>query len=479
MTYLLAVDGGSQSTKVSVVDETGRVHATGRVALRPYDLGPDDRAVHPDDDLWDSLVGACREALAVFPGAPEEIAAVGLCGIRSCRALLAADGRLVEPVLSWMDPRVDRPLPPVGPDVATVTSAGGYLAVRLTGRRRDSAASYAGMWPLDPATGRWSTDPTEAERTGMPLRLLPELVDPGEVLGGLTPAAAAALGLSPGCPVVATANDKAVEALGCGLTEPGPVLLSLGTYITAMTVADDVPAGDSRVWRNAAAVPGRHLAESQGIRRGMWTVSWLRDLVGADPGPDPGPDPGGVDELEAGAREVPPGCGGLVTIPDWLAPGHAPHRRGAILGLDATMGRHHLYRSLLEGIAITMRLHVEQMEAALGASSPLLLLSGGGSRSGLVRRIVADVFDRPVQRARVPDAAGLGSAICAAVGAGVHPGFDAAVAAMVRPGQVTEPDADAVRRYDAVVATYASVDEHLDQVLRRLSDADVYGRVRR
>lgn len=465
--YLLAVDGGSQSTKVSVVDEHGTVHATGRTTLRPYDLGADGEAVHPDDDLWDSLVAACREALAVFAGDASDIVGVGLCGIRFCRALLDAEGRLVEPVLSWMDARVARPLPPVGPEVATVTSAGGYLAVRLTGQRRDSAAAYAGLWPLDPATGRWSSDPAEAERTGMPPHLLPELVDPGEVLGGLTAAAADALGLPTGCPVVATANDKAVEALGCGLTEPGTLLLSLGTYVTAMTVADDVPADDARVWRNAAAVPGRHLAESEGIRRGMWTVSWLRDLVGADP------HPGDVDALEAGAWEVPPGCGGLVTVPDWLAPGHAPHRRGAILGLDASMGRDHLYRSLLEGIAITMRHHVERMEAALGATSPRLVLSGGGSRSPLVRRIVADVLGRPVEQAAVTDAAGLGAAICAAVGVGLHPSFDDAVAAMVTPGAVTEPTADGVRRYDAVAATYASVGDLADPLFRRLAAPDV------
>ncbi len=466
-TYLLAIDGGSQSTKVSVLDDVGRVHATGRVALRPYELGPDGEAVHPGDDLWDSLVAACREALAAFEGSAADIAGVGLCGIRSCRALLDARGRLVEPVLSWMDTRVAQPLPPVGPEVATVTSAGGYLAVRLTGQRRDSAAAYAGMWPLDPATGRWSSDPGEAARTGMPPHLLPELVDPGEVLGGLTPEAAGALGLPPGCPVVATANDKAVEALGCGLgvgpAGPGPLLLSLGTYVTAMTVTDHVPADDPRVWRNAAAVPGRHLAESEGIRRGMWTVSWLRDLVGAVP------HPSDVDALETGAWEVPPGCGGLMTIPDWLAPDHAPHRRGAILGLDATMGRAHLYRSLLEGIAITMRHHAERMEAALGATSPRLVLSGGGSRSALVRRIVADVFARPVEQAAVPDAAGLGAAVCAAVGTGRHASFAEAVAAMVSPGPVTEPDPDGVRRYDAVAATYASVGDLAEPLFRRLA----------
>ncbi|MBA2695019.1 MAG: sugar kinase, partial [Actinobacteria bacterium] len=125
--YLLAIDGGLQSTKVSVIDETGAVHATGRTALRPYELGPDGYAVHPGDDLWDSLVVAIREALDAFAGTPADITAIGLCSIRYCRALLDGHGRLTEPVLSWMDARVGRPLADPAPSVATVASAAGYL----------------------------------------------------------------------------------------------------------------------------------------------------------------------------------------------------------------------------------------------------------------------------------------------------------------------------------------------------------------
>ncbi len=72
--------------------------------------------MHPDDDLWDSLAAAAREALASFAGEPGGTwSAVGLCGIRSCRAMLDGDGRLTEPVLSWMDARVSQPLPEVDP----------------------------------------------------------------------------------------------------------------------------------------------------------------------------------------------------------------------------------------------------------------------------------------------------------------------------------------------------------------------------
>lgn len=466
--YFVAIDSGSQSTKVSVVDENGQVHGTARVPLRPYELAPAGRAVHPGDDLWDALAAASRQALASFAGDPGDIAAVGLCGIRFCRALMDSEGRLTEPVLSWMDARVSQPLAGPAPEVATVAGAGGYLTVRLTGSRRDSSASYRGMWPIDPVARQWSADPAEVARTGMPLGLLPELVDPGRLLGHVTGEAARQTGIPRGLPVYATGNDKAVEALGCGLVDPGAVLLSLGTYIASMTVGDDPASGDDRYWVNAAAVPGRFLYESGGIRRGMWTVSWLSELVSAA-APDLVEPHARQEWLEEGARKLPPGSDGLMTIPDWLPPGHAPHRRGAILGLDASHGAHHLYRSVIEGIALTMRGHTEAMEDALGRTRGRLLVSGGGSRSDLISQIVADVFGRTVERARVADAAGLGAAICAAVGHGTHAGFASAVEAMTRPGEVVQPDPAAQRHYDAMRKVYADLAELTDPLFRRMA----------
>ncbi|NUR80245.1 MAG: hypothetical protein HOQ21_07345 [Dermatophilaceae bacterium] len=61
---------------------------------------------------------ACRQVLARFSRGPREIVAVGLCTIRFCRALIDADGRLVEPVLSWMGVRVSRPHEPTEDGVA-------------------------------------------------------------------------------------------------------------------------------------------------------------------------------------------------------------------------------------------------------------------------------------------------------------------------------------------------------------------------
>ena len=466
--YFLAIDGGSQSTKISVIDDVGRVHASSRTPLQAYDLGPGGRAVHPGDDLWETLVDTCRSVLASFDGGAAALTAVGLCSIRSCRALMDEAGRLTEPVLSWMDDRVSQPLAEPGPQVHTVASAGGYLALRLTGERRDSAASYEGMWPLDPRTRQWSSSPYELARTGMPRRLLPDLVDPGALLGTITSAAAAATGLPVGCPVFATANDKAVEALGAGLRGQDMTLLSLGTYVAAMTIGEDRTTPHHDYWVNAAALPGRFLYESAGIRRGMWTLTWLRQLVSAGAH-------GTVDEeslqdrLSEGAEQVPAGCGGLMVIPEWLPPEHARHRRGIILGLQASHDATHLYRAVMEGIAMTMAGHTEAMEAALGTTPDRLLVSGGGARSDLMMQILADVFARPAQRAGVPDAVAVGAAICAAVGSGVHGGFEAAMAAMTRPGPVFEPVGESRDRYAELRRTFAGLPEFTDPMFRKMA----------
>ena len=285
--YLLAIDNGSQSTKVTIFDVRGRALAAASRRLEPYDISVPGHVVHPDDDIWESIAGACRDVMAAFPGDPADIAAVGLCTIRFCRALLRADGSLAEPVLSWMDERVARPYQADNPQSRYVTTSSGYITHRLTGKFTDTAANYEGMWPIDHDTAAWPDDPAAYAAAGMPRDMLFDLVPPGGRLGQVTPEAAGATGIPAGLPVYATANDKAVEALGSGLDDDGTVLLSLGTYIAAMTIGSSSSSADGSYWANFAARPGTYLYESTGIRRGMWTISWYRTLLEGPDGGEP------------------------------------------------------------------------------------------------------------------------------------------------------------------------------------------------
>jgi sugar (pentulose or hexulose) kinase len=468
--YLVGIDNGSQSSKVTIFDEHGVAVAEGRVPLRPNATPAPGVVEHPDDDIWDSIAAACRQAMAAFGGDPADIAGVGLCAIRFCRAMLRTDGTLAQPIVSWMDARVGRPFAAGSPDVAWVTTTSGYVTHRLTGRFRDTAATYQGVWPIDSDTWRWSTDPRAYADTGMQRSMLFELVEPGEVLGTVTDSAASATGLPPGLPVIATANDKAVEALGCGLLDGNTLLVSLGTYVAGMSVGRQNLRGAESFWTNFGSEPGRYLYESGGIRRGMWTVSWFRDLLG-EAAASAALATGSrlEDVLNAEAADVPAGSDGLFTVLDWLAPDEVPFRKGSILGFDGRQGRAHVYRSILEGIAMTMCERAGAMSAELGSRYERVVVSCGGSSSDLMMQIMADVFGLPTVRVVGDSAAGRGAAICAAVATGVHASFPDAVRAMVVEREVTRPSSDpaVAERYAALGAVLADVRAHTDAIYRR------------
>ena len=469
--YILGIDGGSQSSKVVIFDTDGHVVCEASQALKPLYTPSPGVVEHPDDDLYDSIVVAAALAMEKFSGNPADIIGVGLCTIRCCRALTDAHGLLVAPVQSWMDERLSRPYEKTREDVAYVTTTSGYLMGRLTGKLPDTVANYIGPWPMDVSTWDWFTDPEVFDSFNVAREQLYRLQMPGEIGGYTTLAFAAETGIPAGLPVVHTANDKAAEALGAGLRDETTGLISLGTYIAGMVVGEKFVAEPVSFFSNFAAEPHRYLLESAGIRRGMWTVSWLRNLLGEEV--TKGARLAGIsgDEyLNTLAAEVPAGSDGLMCVLDWLAPPAAPHKKGMFLGFDERHGSGHLYRSILEGIAFTMKDNMAALEAERGTRIETLVLSGGGSYSDLFMQIFADVFDIPVVRNEVRNAAGLGAAMSVAVASGVYATFDEASAHMVHRHDRREPNPPNVDLYAQLRAVHSEIAKQNEASLKRTHD---------
>jgi sugar (pentulose or hexulose) kinase len=468
--YLIGVDEGTQSAKVVVYDAAGAVVSQGTQALRPLSRPSNETIVHPGDDLWDSLAAAARQAMVGFPGDVREIAGVGLCTIRCCKAFLRADGSLVEPVVSWMDDRAYEPYLPDDPALAYVTTSSGYIARRLTGERRDTAANNILLqWPIDTDAWDWSDDPELFREFELTREQLFELQLPGEIAGRVTREAAAVTGIPTGLPVVQTANDKAVEALGTGSLGETTALVSLGTFIAAMVHGHENRKQPSRFWTNFAAVPHRYLYESDGVRRGMWTLSWFLGLLGDEVAERAASQGLTLEQyLEREAERVPPGSDGLMTVLDWLAPTDRPFRKGVILGFDARHTRAHVYRSILEGIALTMKHNLDAMCDELGLELTEIVVSGGGAASPLFMQIFADACGLPASRTVEQGGASLGAAICAAVGTGVHPDFETAAHEMTGPRESFTPDAAAADTYRQMnAAVYQTIRDGTDEILER------------
>ena len=468
--YLIGVDCGTQSAKVVIYDAVGNVVGRGQQALQPMSRPRVGVAVHPDDDLWRSIAAASRAAMSGFTGDVSNIAGVGLCTIRCCKAFLKADGSLVEPVISWMDDRAYQPYLPDDADLTYATTSSGYLAHRLTGEFRDTAANNIVLqWPIDTDTWQWSDDGAFYARFGVSREMLFDLQMPADVIGTLTPDAAEATGIPVGIPVVATANDKAVEMLGSGSLGETTALISLGTYVTAMVHGHENHKAPTSFWTNFACIPNRYLYESNGVRRGMWTLTWFLDLLGdevAERAASLGLSREEYIELEAAL--VPAGSDGLMTVLDWLAPTDKPFRKGMVLGFDARHSRGHVYRSILESIALTMKHHVDAMCAELGITLDEIVVSGGGSRSPLLMRIFADVFGMPASRIVDGGGASLGAAICAAVAAGLYPDMETAAATMTRQRQSFAPDPANGAVYQRISDTvYHDIRSHTDALFER------------
>ena len=466
--YIIGIDEGSQSAKILIFDTKGNIVCEAKHALKPYNLPRPGIVEHPDDDWWDAICEAGKKCMAKFEGNKEDIVGIGLCTIRYCRAYLKADGTLAQPALSWMDIRVAHPYEHTNPDVKYIVASSGYITHRLTGEKKDTVANYEGVWPIDVDNWGWSEDPAVYEATGMPREMLFDLVMPGDILGYVTEEAAEATGFPQGLPVVATSNDKAVEGLGTGCMGDTTACISLGTYTAAMMEGKENLKDTKCVWPKFSCVPNKYLYDSNGIRRGMWTISWFRDILGDSYiKAAKEKDLSAEELLSEEAEQVPAGSDGLMTVLDWLAPVDALYKKGIMIGFDGRHTRGHIYRSILEAVALTMKKHVDDMCDELGVNLDKIIITGGGSNSDLFMQIFADVFNIPSVHNEVNGAAGLGSAICVAVAAGVYGNFDEAVANMVRIKDAFQPDPEKVAFYEKMFPIYTDITKHTDEVLKK------------
>jgi len=302
-------------------------------------------------------------------------------------------------------------------------------------------------------------------------------VAPGQVLGEVTAAAAAATGIPAGLPVVAAAADKACEALGAGCLEPHVGCLSYGTTATVNTTHRRYVEAIPFMPPYPAAVPGAYSLEVQ-IYRGYWLVSWFKREFGLREvglARERGVEPEQLfDEL---VNAVPAGSMGLVLQPYW-SPGvriPGPEAKGAVVGFGDVHTRSHLYRAILEGLAYALREGAERCQRRTGVRLTELRVAGGGSQSDAAMQITADIFGLPASRPHVYEASGLGAAIDAVVGLGLHPDFATAVRAMTRVARTFEPVPSSRELYDQLYRrVYRQLYRRLQPLYEEIRDITGY-----
>jgi len=484
---ILAIDNGTQSVRALLFDLRGNLLAKQRVPIEPYYSDAPGLAEQHPQVFWQALCQACQ-GLWQQPGVSKDsIAAFTLTTQRSTVINVDKNGLPLRPAIVWLDQRRTKGLAPVGglwglafklsgssetvaylqaeaeanwisthqPEIWQATYKylflSGYLVHLLTGRFVDSVGSQVGYMPFDYKGLNWAKK-WDWKWLAVPMdaAILPELVPPTGKLGEITKAAAEATGIPVGLPLIAAAADKSCEVIGAGCLDPHIGCLSYGTTATINTTHKRYIEIIPLIPPYPAAVPGFYSLELQ-IYRGYWMVSWFKQEFGlreqriAD---NLNIEPEALfDEL---VNAVPPGSLGLTLQPYW-SPGlkhPGPEAKGAIIGFGDAHTRAHIYRAILEGLAYALREGAERTSKRSGVPITELRVAGGGSQSNAAMQITADVFGLPVARPHIYEASGLGAAIDAAVGMGLHPDFKTAIAEMTRIRETFEPNSKAHQVYD-------------------------------
>jgi len=350
---------------------------------------------------------------------------------------------------------------------AVFTDVHGYLAWRLTGVRVTSWASADPLGLLDMQKRDWAPEILETLR--LERARLPSLAPPGQMIGTVSESASQATGLATGTPLVAGGGDGQAAGLGVNALGSGRAYLNLGTAVVAGIHSAEYRTGQA--WRTMGSCSAEGYYYETSLRSGTLLTDWFLEKCS-----------GGQsrDLIEHQAASLPVGSCGILAVPYWgavMTPYWDQNARGCLLGLTPAHGAAHIYRALLEGIAMEQAMVTGMIQAATGIEVKEFAAIGGGAASRLWCSIIADATGKPVKRSRTVEASSLGAAMCAAAGVGWF--STVALAAEAMHGEfalVTEPDSNRNIRYSELLAIYRDVYPQLRTIYERLADVQRMGR---
>jgi glycerol kinase len=439
MSFVLAIDQGTSSTKALVVGTDGRVVGAGEVAVRPTFLA--DGGVEQDPRaLWQSVVDAGKAAIE---RARVPIAAVGLAN--QGETVLAWDrstGRALSAAVSWQDRRASSVCEGLASEADRLAEITGlrldpyFAAPKMRWLRdhvtRDGVCTTTDAWLLHRLTGAFVTDLATASRTMLldlgAGRWSPEACDAfdldagalPEIVGNATPIGETTV-FGDRVPVTAAIVDQQAALFAEGCHDAGAAKCTYGTGAFLLANVGREPRRSSAdlaasvAWRLGDDV--RYCLDGQVYTAGA-AVAWLRDvgLLAS------------TDELDAAGASL-PGLHFVPALAGLAAPFWKPAARGAFVGLSLATSRAALVRAVLDGIAAQVAWLARAVAWDLGTPLVRLRVDGGLARSRVLLQTQADLLQAPVDVYPSPHATALGVAALARLGAGIASSAAGAVGA--------------------------------------------------
>ncbi len=449
MSYILALDQGTTSSRALVIDHGGRICSRAQKEFEQIFPHPG-WVEHRPEDLWSSQASVIAEALAKASLSSENIHAIGITNQREttivwdrktgkplANAIVWQDrrttgycaelkkrglektfrektGLLLDPYFSgtklhWILHNIPEAMDKAKQGQLCFGTVDSWLVWKLTGGRKHitDVTNASRTLMLNIHTGQW-----DEELLGLleiPPSLLPQVVSCSEVYGMTN----CSLFTHP-VAISGMAGDQQAALFGQTCTKPGMAKSTYGTggFMLFNTGEKPVMSRNNLLTTIAYEIKGqKHYALEGSVFVAGAAVQWLRDNLGIIQS---------SAAIEALAAEVPDN-GGVYFVPAFTglgAPHWDPHARGTILGLTRGTRRAHLARAVLEGIAFQVTDVLKAMEADSETTIQELRVDGGAVVDNLLMQLQADFLEAKVVRPKVAELTALGAAFLAGLSTG-------------------------------------------------------------
>jgi len=455
MTYLLALDQGTSSSRSIVFDEQGHIVALAQQEL-PQIYPQPGWVEHDPMEIWRTQLATAREALAKAKLKAGDIRALGITNQRETTVLWnRKTGQPVHHAIVWQDRRAEATCAQLRQDgkADLIQSKTGLLIdayfsgtklkwlldkvpkAREQAKRGELAFGTVDSWLMWQLTGGkiHATDVTNASRTmlfnvrsnswddellallDIPASLMPEVRPSSAHYGEVLPAL-----LGAAIPIAGVAGDQQSALFGQACFKEGMAKNTYGTgCFMLMHTGNKFQTSHNGLLTTSAAqvTPQTEYAFEGSVFVGGAVVQWLRDGLHAIKG---------SGEVQALAESV-PDSGGVMVVPAFTglgAPYWKPDVRGTITGLSRGTTLAHIARASLESIAYQSAALLQAMsrDAVAAGAAPVaeLRVDGGACVNDLLMQFQADLLGIPVVRPAVTETTALGAAYLAGLSSGVY-----------------------------------------------------------
>ena len=478
--YYIGVDLGTSAVKLLLMEADGSIK---NIVSKEYPLSfpnPGWSEQSPED-WWNAVVEGIKELTNGFDAS--KVAGISFGGQMHGLVILDQDDNVIRPAILWNDGRTTKETnylnDVIGKDklsqyTANIAFAGftapkilwvkenepenfakiakimlpkDYIAYKMTGVHSCDYSDASGMLLMDVKNKCWSKEMMEI--CSVKEEQLPKLFESYEITGALTDAAATELGLTTACKIAAGAGDNAAAAVGTGTVGDGGCNISLGTSGTIFISSKEFGVDKFNALHSFAHADGNYHLMGCMLSAASCNKWWMDDIIGTKDYPT---EQKPITDDKLGENNV----YYLPYLMGERSPHNNPDARALFIGMSMDSTRADMTQAVLEGVAFAIR---DSFEVAkdLGINITETKICGGGAKSPLWRKIIANVLGIKVNIIESEEGPGLGGAMLAAVACGEYASVEETAAKIVKVIDCVEPDAALTAKYDAKYAKFKEI----------------------